>query len=313
MSFSMNPLALASSIWDEVVSGVWQREFGSHPTPPELHHYAKLPAVLGIIENQCFWSKSLADQEDSTELSHGIGWMQDELERRLPLGLPFFAKAVLEEIPAFLKSRKSWTFITCFCDEDASDYHWKRFGNFRLTLPFSSSIEYGLQSSAWGSERWYQPVIYDHTEQGRIVSESVDAILRAIQRFTVGDPGGPWIQSMAKECARDAGQLLLVLLAGFKNKIYEAEKEWRLVTTPKFAIASSAPKMSDEGFARAILQNPRRIELKLPSRNDQYGRWMRPGLPFTKVKQYPKVFSSTAHEEIRNLMSKHDFVDVECS
>jgi hypothetical protein len=262
---------LASSVRDIAGSTTQGR------VPTVLHHYTSLNCVEKIVNTRSLWATCAADQKDQSELTHGIEFVQAaaiELSRR---GVPDFTARVLELLSTSMLARREWTFITCFCGDGRSEYHWETYGQYCLSFPLPPDGRPVLRCSDFGAECWYQQVIYDHASQRRAMTKGVQAIADSIARNTAGVPEGPWTEWLAKYCARNAAQLLLSIAVAFKKANYSREKEWRLVCCPNLALNSSAPDIADHNFAVCIKADPRRhVALRTQS-----------GIQFVEVHQSP--------------------------
>ena len=68
------------------------------PTAP-LYHYTREPNLESILESQCLWCFSHADQSDKKEFSYSLQLAMDELDRIARAGIPFadeFARCTLD-------------------------------------------------------------------------------------------------------------------------------------------------------------------------------------------------------------------------
>lgn len=239
------------------------RRVYSQPEPVSFYHYTNVAAR--IIQSRCLWAVPLSKQKnDSTELEHGLTWVREAISQMEKQGHSEFTGLILQRVVDQMLIRKKWTFITCFCAEGASLLHQGQFGS--ECLSFSRSEMNALRCGDWRAAMWLQPVLYDHEIQQRAVYEAVKEVAGCLDKYASGDPRCPWIAEMAKQCAREVGQILLGLLTGFKNGQYRNEREWRLVCYPRLALGSTAPSMADEDFRAHIVSeagtDPTHIELR---------------------------------------------------
>jgi hypothetical protein len=142
--------------------------------------------------------------------------------------------------------------------------------------------------------------------------QAVKAISDSIARNTAGVPDGPVIDWMAKDCARNAAQVLLTIAAGFKNKRYKDDKEWRLVYCPNLALNNSAPDTYDMYFKSAIRELPRRhIELRIESEMMLFYA-LRPQIPFIDIRQSPFHNSVEERARIEEVLLENSRSDIKC-
>jgi hypothetical protein len=57
---------------------------------------------------------------------------------------------------------------------------------------------------------------------------------------------------MAQFCARNASQLLMDLVASFKERRFRQEKEWRIVCRPNLSLNTSAPGFERDNFKHLV-------------------------------------------------------------
>jgi hypothetical protein len=311
MSFRIHHLGLIEEL------GMSIRQIGKSiydgQAPSALHHYTSLPTVESIINTRSVWATCLADQADQAELTHGIDWVQEAVGKLLRKGGPDFPALVLQQLKESMIERRQWTFIVCFCGDGNSDFHWDKYGQYCLTFPIPRDWRPTLRCSDPRAENWYQRVIYDHAVQRKTMLKSVQAVSDCIARHSAGTPEGPWIKWMAKDCARNAAQLLLSIAVGFKHKKYAKEKEWRLVYYPNLALNNSAPNIADENFKVSIKESPRRhLALQIPPDMRLFQPLLRPQVPFIGVRQSPLHRNTDERLRIERVLSENFRSDIKC-
>jgi hypothetical protein len=181
----------------------------SRPVPTTFHYYTKFPTAQSIIRSRSIWATCLASQKnDDTELLDAIRATKDEAERITRKGVEPLSKAIFERVGPVMESRRQWSFITCFCGDEDSRFHWRKYGEYRFDIPSNPLINGQFECGAFKSQQWIQPVIYDRRTQKRLIRECFEQILDVQVQCISGQYGGPWMETMVKSAARDVAQLL---------------------------------------------------------------------------------------------------------
>lgn len=306
VGFSLSNLSLTLAIAQSLRE--IQREVFQGPPPQFLRHYTKHPAdVESIIRSRSLWATCIGDQSDQTEISHASGLVARLAEQIQFSGVSEFSLNVLKRLPHFMEERKRWIFIGCFCEEDDSDLHWRRYGDYCLTFPSPWTGMPSLALSDPGAECWYQRVIYDEQLQEDVIERALRSISLAISHNASGRNDGPWAEAMVDGCARNSAQLLLGLAVGFKRNSFQGESEWRIVCAPRLGSNSSAPQSIDEDFAANIKRSPRpHILLQIHQDRRLFEPLLLPPVPFLSWAWNPSCLNRAAVEEINEaLRSNH--------
>ena len=308
VSFSFRPAGFANHL-SETFRNLAASAFKAE-APHILYHYTKPERVQSIIQSRALWATCLGDQErDHSELHCAIGWVEEAIRRKLTEGISQFSSLVLPLVGQAMEARRRWMFITCFCANDSSEFHWREYGAYKLCLPLSYLSR--LRSDDWKAEAWYQNVIYDQGLQRRVMSHAIEIMPLLIDRYSVGLPEGPFVTQYAESCARDAALCLLGIAAGFKSEEYADDQEWRLVCAPHAALTASAPSIGDEDFQHCIIEEPKRhVCLHM---QPKYGRSnsLSPELPFASFLQSPLHQNESEFVSIQELLSSRGYRDME--
>jgi len=276
----------------------------SQSAPTELHHYTGFEGLCGITRSRAFWAKSLTEQADQQELDYGISLLKEEIETRKRDSIPPFAGRVLNLVPGLLEDRKKWTFIACFCDDDDSPLHWEKYGKYRLTISFPRNRAQTFQPMDLSAEYFSRPVLYDSDEHYKIIKEAVSILIDCFARFSGGDENQGPFNWMEIGCARDAAQLLLDIVVGFKRPDYASEREWRLVCHPEINLGSTAYLDAERSLVVHVREAPRRLELRIlhPLRASGLA------IPILRIRRD----LSESSEPLINLLRQCDRDDIQC-
>ena len=310
MGFSVSNLSLTSAIAESLREIQYKLFHG--PAPHSLHHYTKSAAVVeSIVRERFLWATCIADQSDQTEISHASEMAAQLAEELQGPRIPEFALSVLKRLPFFMEERKRWIFIACFCDSNDSGFHWREYGDYRLTFPFPRASTPSLTLSDPQAECWYQRVVYDERLQRVAIERSLRSISHAISHNTSGRNEGPWAQSMVDNCARNAAQLLLGIVVGFKRSSFQAEREWRIVCAPRLGTNSSAPRWIDESFAVNIKSSPRRhVLLRIQPEPHPFQPPLIPPVPLSEWAWNPNRLNREGVEKINEALKVNHRADL---
>jgi hypothetical protein len=258
--------------------------------PKALYHYKSPELVQKIIESKNMWATCVIDQEDLTELTHGIAVVERLAIALIDRESNLFVRRVLAALPQFMRSRREMIFITCFCGVKKSDYHLAKYGTvcFKFDIPENWIPTLECQSN--DAEIWYSPVIYGERDQGRAVSQFLNGITRLLKRYANGQPEHDRGGQIGFTVIRDIGLCLLTLISCFKREMYKPDEEWRLVVMPKLALSYTAPQMIDDAFATLVIKEPKRhicLRRKIPLNFTSNVLWPPPesarGVPFDQI------------------------------
>lgn len=284
MSLSFSNIAFIDQL-SSMTRRVMSETF-SGQAPKSLYHYTKPEHAQKIIASRELWATCLTAQKDLTELTNGINLVERIAVQMLDDEKNLFFRRVLAGLPDFMRMRKQWIFIACFCGIERSNVHMNTYGTscFRFDIP--RGLKPQLECHDCKANAWYSPVIYGEREQLKSTRGFLEALKPIVLRNLQGTPEDDRAGWLHKPVVRDAANCLLLLTACFKRKIYQQDREWRLLFMPNLALGSSAPSMSDEAFAVAIKLEPiRHIALRRkPPNGGPFGTpILRQALPFDEI------------------------------
>jgi hypothetical protein len=256
--------------------------------PPALYHYTCFDAVLKIGDSRVLWATSAADLADATEIEYGAELVEEQVQRKVKSGIAEFPEMILQRLPAALIDCKSWTFVVCFCPTSDSAFHWKDYGEYCLEFDTRRSWEPQLRPRTSDADVQYYRAIYWQCAQRGAIRRAIDAITDAATNNSSGVALGPWTESIARFCARNASQLLMDLVASFKASRFRREKEWRIVCRPNLSLNSSAPDLERDRFKHMVKGDRKHyVELhtQAPDRGQIIGGHPRLAVPFCSIRR----------------------------
>jgi Protein of unknown function (DUF2971) len=209
---------------------------------PHIYHYTDLPALRSIVGTQDLWLTDSRFSNDTEEMAHGFGVVQQVIAQRHRRARGVKTKAFWAGLQKRLEAtRERGVYVSCFCMADDLLGQWRSYGangtgvSIRLTTtefqylsgPDLASGDFGLM--------YLWKVFYDPGQQDRIVNACLDNVLSG------PEPAGGRLQ-----LADDA---LRFFIPTFKNRDFLGEEEVRLV----FAPAESCPVQPDFRMSRGML------------------------------------------------------------
>jgi hypothetical protein len=119
-------------------------ETATTPTTP-LYHYTRAPNLEKILENQCLWCFSHADQSDKKEFSYSLQLAMDELDRIERAGIPFadeFARCTLDLIKRNDLTKTFGFYLFSLSESRDLETQWKKYAEngTGYQLGFSPSL-----------------------------------------------------------------------------------------------------------------------------------------------------------------------------
>jgi hypothetical protein len=283
--------------------------------PPALYHYTSFDAVLNIGTSRVLWATSAADLEDATEIGNGAELVQEQVERKVKSGIAAFPEMVLKLLPAALIDCKRWTFVVCFCSMGDSGFHRKGYGEYCLEFDTRSSWEPQLRPRSSDADVQYYRAIYWRCVQRGAIRRAIDSIADSAAKNGSGITQGPWTESIAKFCARNAAQLLMDLVACFKAHRFRREKEWRIVCRPSRSLNTSAPGLERDRFEHLVKGDRKHyVELHTPAldRGQIIGTHPTLAVPFCSIHR-PDGFRSNDDQlrRIRHMLEHNGRRDIQ--
>lgn len=183
-----------------------------------LYHYTTLSGCLGILESSSLWASDARCLNDTLELTYGIDLICDEL-----LKLPVATKHRLNIEIAMrnLRSHPRDIYIASFSTNADQLGQWRAYagnGGVNIGLPYKKLVAtFRTKMTLMG------PVVYDVTEQKKLVSDLIAELLRRNRSFSVTDSAEDGLNTGINF---DFNALLLA--ACMKHPKFAEEDEWRV-------------------------------------------------------------------------------------
>jgi len=199
-----------------------------------LYHYCSLDTFLKIVESKEIWLTNIFCMNDSAEHY----WLRDiakaELDRRMAKDTSGRndgrARSVSESLAEKLRSKEDNTDVYCFCVSELIDsfVHWREYADHGRGVAIGFAREF-LRAAAKEYVRRglrFEPVIYDCTEQKRIVNLILDSAMSEDVDTQESSAPAEWMEQLPSWFAESG---IWSWAAQCKNPLFAKERELRLV------------------------------------------------------------------------------------
>ena len=123
------------SLTDLLIS---MRERPKPINPPLLYHYTHRTALSGILSSKSIWATDARQLEDPSEIRYGFEIAQEILSDELTSADKSGQKSMhacleigLSEMN-LVSDCSSDAYVACFCANPHSDFHYRKFGAYRI-------------------------------------------------------------------------------------------------------------------------------------------------------------------------------------
>jgi DUF2971 family protein len=196
----------------------------NQPNPCEFVHYTGGAAAQSILSTKIIRASDIFSMNDSTEISYGIRIVGMRLQSRpsVPAEIRrLFRPPEQGQLNRFMDTAKDWrAYITCFSADRNMASQWKQYADEGRGV----AIVFNRQSLCAHAQDIGEcsafPMVYDETEQGKIVN--VVACMCELHAQGLG--GVEQLTAYWNTAFSD----LAISSFRFKGKDWVAEDEWRL-------------------------------------------------------------------------------------
>lgn len=201
--------------------------FGKKP-PETLYHYTSQAGVLGIISKRSLRATSIHYMNDAREFAHAVEITLSILSLYEPASEE--EAHLLEYLRGVLESIEQVN-VHVFSLSENGDL----LSQWRAYCPKGSGYVIGFDSEKLlplmqRQDFFFAPCVYNRTDQGRIVSQLIDEVLRKFQAGMESDTPGEE-DLFKKHCLSFVAQFLIVAPA-LKDPSFSEEREWRMISRP---------------------------------------------------------------------------------
>lgn len=213
-------------------------QYRAQSPPPVLFHYTSMGVLERITDTCQIWASHASFLNDSSEFEHARDFIRDRvLERAKQVDI---SDLIIKELIPIIDFRPDFedVFVASFTEDGDSLPQWRGYcatgmgvsiGFDRLALMnCTMEIEHLFPEEAANNPIVYRSLlkcVYTPAEKSRLISESVDGFMNAIQG------------EHPQLSFHDAGAFLKGIIALcsplFKHESFKEEREWRLVVQCK--------------------------------------------------------------------------------
>lgn len=200
-------------------------------TPPEkLFHYTNYEGAKGIIESKSIWLTKLAYLNDRSELKLAIELFQEKVHSLSQKLVCAETISFLEETAKQLESFSSTNIcVASFCEDGDLLSQWRSYGNngSGVAMVFNSDL---LNNLAKNNSILLCRCIYSSVEQALIIEELIKQLIASFDKVRSFE--NPNVATLVKTVINQFTSTFLSIAPIIKNKHFQEEKEWRLITKP---------------------------------------------------------------------------------
>jgi hypothetical protein len=209
-----------------------------------LYHYTDLKGLQGIVKERSIWLGHASSFNDPNEIQFGqnviLGVLSDMIAREGSLHTRQFLQQLRICVDSFWSKETGpnyqHVFVACFSESENSLSQWRAYANqgggYCVGFGFSESTKIALDCERLdaGEPPHLRKVIYDRDEQGHLVTEYLESVVKGVRILLDRDTSNPQYRpSDVAVMAIQAVNVLLDMLICFKHPAFEEEHEWRLI------------------------------------------------------------------------------------
>ena len=200
--------------------------FGQGLPSGELFHYTSVTGITGVIEGRKLWATNIEYLNDSSEFTHGDGFMQCAIQARQDSNNPgeseFFEW--LKGMPDSVQPCD--VFVASLSEAEDLLSQWR--GYTPLSSGFSVGFEPAtLRDFAWNNHHaMLAQCVYEESEKQALANHILNTFLEDWIASQTTDSSGTWFTPGIAASFRTRAKLAAAVI---KDVAFKEEKEWRLV------------------------------------------------------------------------------------
>jgi len=211
------------------VAGDWLKYHNTIPVV--LYHYTTAEGLIGIFDSLSMWMTNLRYMNDLSELQYARDVIAKVINAKSreytsnPVQIEFFRR-IQQTFSPFEGSLA--VFATCFCENGNLLSQWRAYGGkgggYAIGFDFFHLLRFLSRRC------FLRKVIYDNTEQKRIIADVIDSVCGLLGELTTGQEikDADSDNTLPQFCLF-TNNLLGEYIFSFKHPEFVEEKEWRLV------------------------------------------------------------------------------------
>lgn len=281
----------------------------SRPAPPLLYHYTNAPGLLGIIENNKIWATHINYLNDASELFYARQLVDNILAQSQKKAASKIVREFFRRVrTVFDVSRTMDVFISCFCEDGDLLSQWR--GYAQAGEGYSIGVDsQRFEKIGGGRNFFFGPVEYDRDRQEQIVEAIIGMLLDGLKEMTAKLPADA-ISEKIDECCRIFRRAIWFPLVIFKDAMFAAENEWRLIeimtreaAIEKIRFRSAGSKLVpyvELDFSRFVPIDVRDGEATVPGK-----------IPISRVYHGPTLNPELSVRALSLLLARHGYAGAE--
>jgi Protein of unknown function (DUF2971) len=204
------------------------------PPPRMIYHYTNDAGLRGIIETGKLWFTDIFNQNDPSELRHGLNPAVEILEAEAAKGMPE-AKLFAEHVAGVLRGGVEQTahyFVCCFSKADDDLGQWRAYAdNGRgYAIGFDAGmLEQAFAKAKPGPGHMTFPIIYGEVQLREMYRQIMSEVIPLVSL----PRGKKFTNNVINEYMKDLSVSLCVPILRaslfFKHKAYSNEEEYRFL------------------------------------------------------------------------------------
>lgn len=278
--------------------------------PTKLYHYTGFQGVSGILHSNTLWATDFRFLNDSSELVYGASLLVEKLQS--------FANDGGGDISALLNKVANYyrehghiyreffeTYVISLSEEPDMLSQWRAYADqargYCMEFDLSDSRLFSIISSntPWALE--ILPVIYDTTDQRRLIQEGIVKLINYLDSTD-------WpIERVVNASEMEQGAVLGLLMHAFEPFVtafkylgFSEEKEWRAITSCARNLTENCKKQIGAG-------NSTRYYIEcIFIQGDEENLWQRKLLPVTNISLGP-LTGDAEKENLQQIIRKNGY------
>jgi Protein of unknown function (DUF2971) len=200
----------------------------SRAAPPLLYHYTNAAGLLGIIENNKIWATHINYLNDASELSYARQLVDNILAQSQKEAASEVVREFFRRVrTVFDVSRTMDVFISCFCEDGDLLSQWR--GYAQAGEGYSIGVDsQRFEKIGGGRNFFFGPVEYNRDRQEQVVEGVIAMLLDGLTRMT-SKLSAAVASEKIDECCHIFRRAIWFPLVIFKDAMFAAEQEWRLI------------------------------------------------------------------------------------
>lgn len=211
-----------------------RRYFKEEDLPEELFHYTSLEGAKAIIESKSLRLTKYTYLNDTSEFRHSVDLFSAEADKEIAQGTRTTQEVrLLTSAVSQLKTIIGMNVcIASFCEDGDLLSQWRGYGGIGTSVALAFSPDSIRRSIVAAPEvdATLLKCIYQLETQRRVIRALITALLEAYKKVSKDDATQQHIAQSA--LMHDFSTVFLHIAPVLKDRHFNAEREWRLVTMP---------------------------------------------------------------------------------